>query len=168
MKAIEPSLVKDNFIEIIGKEWMLVSAGDKDKFNMMTARWGGVGFLWNKPVVFVFIRPERYTREFVDAKGAFTLSFLGEEHKEVHKICGSKSGRDMDKVAASGLKPYIMEDGTISYEQARLVLVCKKLYADMIQEDKFVDKLLINRWYGEGHGNLHKMYILEIQHVYVK
>ena len=74
MKAIEPSLVKDNFIEIIGKEWMLVSAGDKDKFNMMTASWGGVGFLWNKPVVFVFIRPERYTREFVDAKGAFTLS----------------------------------------------------------------------------------------------
>ncbi len=58
MKAIEPSLVKDNFIEIIGKEWMLVSAGDKDKFNMMTASWGGVGFLWNKPVVFVFIRPD--------------------------------------------------------------------------------------------------------------
>ena len=57
MKAIEPSLVKDNFIEIIGKEWMLVSAGDKDKFNMMTASWGGVGFLWNKPVGFVFIRP---------------------------------------------------------------------------------------------------------------
>ena len=45
MKAIEPSLVKDNFIEIIGKEWMLVSAGDKDKFNMMTACWGGVGVL---------------------------------------------------------------------------------------------------------------------------
>ena len=66
MKAIEPNLIKDNFIEIIGKEWMLVSAGDKDKFNMMTASWGGVGFLWNKPVVFVFIRPERYTREFVD------------------------------------------------------------------------------------------------------
>ncbi len=73
MKAIEPGLIKDNFIEIIGKEWMLVSAGDKEKFNMMTASWGGAGFLWNKPVVFVFIRPERYTREFVDAKGAFTL-----------------------------------------------------------------------------------------------
>ena len=56
MKAIEPNLIKDNFIEIIGKEWMLVSAGDKDKFNMMTASWGGVGFLWNKPVVFVFVR----------------------------------------------------------------------------------------------------------------
>ena len=76
MKAIEPNLIKDNFIEIIGKEWMLVSAGDKDKFNMMTASWGGVGFLWNKPVVFVFIRPERYTREFVDEKGKNTKRLI--------------------------------------------------------------------------------------------
>ena len=127
MKEISVSELQDNMFDAIGKEWMLVTEGDK-----------------------------------------LTLSFLGEEHKDIHKICGSKSGRDMDKVAASGLKPYVMEDGTISYEQARLVLVCKKLYADMIQEDKFVDKLLINRWYGEGHGNLHKMYILEIQHIYVK
>ena len=53
MKAINPNEIKDNFIELIGKEWMLVSAGDKDEFNMMTASWGGVGFLWNKPVVFI-------------------------------------------------------------------------------------------------------------------
>ena len=73
MKAIEPNLIKDNFIEIIGKEWMLVSAGDKDKFNMMTASWGGVGFLWNKPVVFVFIRPERdvYKRQGADCRCPF-------------------------------------------------------------------------------------------------
>ena len=123
MKAIEPSLVKDNFIEIIGKEWMLVSAGDKDKFNMMTASWGGVGFLWNKPVVFVFIRPERYTREFVDAKGAFTLSFLGEEHKTAHKICGAKSGRDIDKVAATGLTPYFTDLGNPCFEESRWIRI---------------------------------------------
>ena len=68
MKAINPNEIKDNFIELIGKEWMLVSAGDKEKFNMMTASWGGVGVLWNRPVVFAFIRSERYTREFIDAK----------------------------------------------------------------------------------------------------
>ena len=68
MKAIEPSLVKDNFIEIIGKEWMLVSAGDKDKFNMMTGELGGRRLPVEQAVVFVFIRPERYTREFVDAR----------------------------------------------------------------------------------------------------
>ena len=71
MKAIEPSLVKDNFIEIIGKEWMLVSAGDKDKFNMMTASWGGVGFLWNKPVVFVFIRPVTLYPRVCRCEGSF-------------------------------------------------------------------------------------------------
>ena len=94
MKAIEPSLVKDNFIEIIGKEWMLVSAGDKDKFNMMTASWGSMGYLWNKPVVMVFVRPQRYTFEFIEKSEYFTLSFLGEENRAIHKICGSKSGRE--------------------------------------------------------------------------
>ena len=54
MKAINPNEIKDNFIELIGKEWMLVSAGDKEKFNMMTASWGGVGVLWNRPVVLAF------------------------------------------------------------------------------------------------------------------
>ena len=79
MKAINPNEIKDNFIELIGKEWMLVSAGDKEKFNMMTASWGGVGVLWNRPVVFAFIRPERYTREFIHARNEFTITFLGPE-----------------------------------------------------------------------------------------
>lgn len=91
MKAINPNEIKDNFIELIGKEWMLVSAGDKEKFNMMTASWGGVGVLWNRPVVFAFIRPERYTREFIDARNEFTITFLGPEHRKAHSICGSKS-----------------------------------------------------------------------------
>ena len=107
MKAIEPSLVKDNFIEIIGKEWMLVTAGTKEKFNTMTASWGGIGWLWNKPVAFVFIRPERYTYEFVEKNDYLTLSFLGEENKKIHAVCGSKSGRNIDKVKETGLKPGI-------------------------------------------------------------
>lgn len=97
MKAINPNEIKDNFIELIGKEWMLVSAGDKEKFNMMTASWGGVGVLWNRPVVFAFIRSERYTREFIDAKNEFTITFLGPEHRKAHSICGSKSGRRLIK-----------------------------------------------------------------------
>ena len=142
MKAIEPSLVKDNFIEIIGKEWMLVSAGDKDKFNMMTASWGGVGFLWNKPVVFVFIRPERYTREFVDAKGAFTLSFLGEEH--------------------TGLTPYFTDLGNPCFEESRLTLECKTLYVTKMDKDHFVDPALYEKWYSAMAGNPHNVYVAEI------
>lgn len=162
MKAIEPSLIKDNFIEIIGKEWMLVSAGDKDKFNMMTASWGGAGFLWNKPVVFVFIRPERYTREFVDAKGAFTLSFLGEEHKDAHKICGSKSGRDIDKVAATGLMPRFTDLGNPCFEESRLTLECKTLYVTKMDKDHFVDPALYEKWYSAMAGNPHNVYVAEI------
>lgn len=168
MREISVSELKDNMFDAIGKEWMLVTAGTPEKFNMMTASWGGTGILWGKPVAFIFIRPERYTYEFIEKGDKLTLSFLGEAHRDIHKICGSQSGRDIDKVAASGLKPYVTENGNIAYEQARLVLECKKLYADFIEADNFVDKLLINRWYGEGHGGFHQMYILEIEHVLVK
>lgn len=162
MKAIQPNRITDNFIEIIGKEWMLVSAGDRDKMNMMTASWGGVGFLWNKPVVFVFIRPERYTREFVEAKGAFTLSFLGEEHKKAHAVCGSKSGRDIDKVAVTGLTPFFTEAGNPGFEEARLTLECRTLYVSKMEKSHFLDPVLYDRWYSVAQGNPHYVYVAEI------
>ncbi len=168
MKAIEPNLIKDNFIEIIGKEWMLVSAGDKEKFNMMTASWGGIGFLWNKPVVFVFVRPERYTREFIDEKGSFTLSFLGEEQKAAHKICGSKSGRDIDKVAATGLTPCFTEQGNPCFEESRLTLECKILYVTKMDKDSFVDPALFEKWYSAMAGNPHNVYVAEIVNAWEK
>ena len=90
---------------------------------------------------------------------------LGEEHKEVHKICGSKSGRDMDKVKATGLSPLFTENGSIIFEQARLTFECKKLYADLIKPRNFIDKSITDRWYGESHGGFHKMYVVEIVNV---
>ena len=102
MKKLEVKDLKENFFEAIGKEWMLVTAGTKEKFNTMTASWGGIGWLWNKPVAFVFIRPERYTYEFVEKNDYLTLSFLGEENKKIHAVCGSKSGRNTDKVKETG------------------------------------------------------------------
>ena len=81
MKEISVSELQDNMFDAIGKEWMLVTAGTQEKFNMMTASWGGTGILWGKPVAFIFIRPERYTYEFIEEGDKLTLSFLGEEHK---------------------------------------------------------------------------------------
>ena len=98
-------LGKEDALNLIGKQWMLVTAGTSEKFNTMTASWGGLGWLWNKPVAFVFIRPERYTHGFIEASDCMTLSFYGEEYREALKICGTKSGRDTDKVAATGLTP---------------------------------------------------------------
>ena len=162
MKEIKVNELTDNLFETISKEWMLVTAGTKDKFNTMTANWGGAGFLWNRPVAFIFIRPERYTFDFIEQNDYLTLSFLGEEHKEIHKICGSKSGRDMDKVKATGLSPLFTENGSITFEQARLTFECKKLYADLIKPGNFIDKSITDRWYGESHGGFHKMYVVEI------
>ena len=153
MYTMKPIAIKDlseNFFEVIGKEWMLVTAGNKDHFNTMTASWGGIGFLWNKSVVYVFIRPERYTREFVDAKRA------------IHKICGSKSGREVDKVKETGLKPVITEKGNILFEQGRLSLECRKLYTDVMKEDCFIDPSVCKQWYGGAHGGLHHIYVAEI------
>lgn len=168
MKTIEVNELTDNLIEAIGKEWMLVTSGTREKFNTMTASWGGTGFLWNKPVAFIFIRPERYTFDFIEQNEYLTLSFLGEEHKDIHKICGTKSGRDIDKVKETGLVPVFTDNGSVTFEQSRLTFECRKLYADMIQPEKFIDKSIEGKWYGKGHGGFHKMYIVEIVRVWKK
>ena len=124
MKPIAVGQLSDNFFETISKEWMLVTAGNKDAFNTMTANWGGIGFLWNKPVVYVFIRPERYTFGFMEKSDYFTLSFLGEENKSIHKICGSKSGREVDKIKETGLKPMITDKGMCCGKKIFWIRLC--------------------------------------------
>ena len=166
MEKINVTDLDENFFETIGKEWMLVTAGTKEKFNTMTASWGGIGFLWNKPVVFVFIRPERYTYEFIEANQDFTLSFLGEENKGIHKICGSKSGRDTDKIKETGLIPRITERGNIIFEQSRLTLECRKLYYDDLKKTNFIETDIPRKWYnGAGY---HRMYVAEIVNILKK
>ena len=78
MRPIDPAQITDNFISLIGKEWMLITAGDASSYNTMTASWGTIGFLWNHPVAFVFVRTERYTFKFMEQYEGFTLSFLGD------------------------------------------------------------------------------------------
>lgn len=167
MKPITIKELDENVFETIGKEWMLVTAGTETHFNTMTASWGGMGWLWNKPVVFVFIRPERYTFEFMEQNDCFTLSFLGEEGKAVHKVCGSKSGREVDKVKETGLKPLFTERGNVCFEQARLTLECRKLYESVLSEADFIDTSLIGQWYGGGHGGMHHLYVAEIVNAFV-
>ena len=121
--------------QTIGKEWLLVTAGDKKAFNMMTASWGCIGWLWNKPVAVVFIRPERFTHELIEQHDTLTLSFLGNspEARKVYNVCGSRSGRDCDKVLETGLTPVFTEGGDVTFAEARLTLTCRKLYKDAIK-----------------------------------
>ncbi len=141
-RQIEPASIEGNLIKRIASDWMLVTAGDKQKFNTMTANWGGMGYLWNKPVVFVFIRPERYTYQFMESSDRFTLSFFDETCRDALNLCGSKSGRDCDKVAEAGLTPHFTELGLPSFSEARLVLECHKLYSHTLTKNDFLDSEL--------------------------
>ena len=128
MKEIKPEELQKNPFQMIGKEWLLVTAEKEGKTNTMTASWGGVGIMWGKPVAYVFIRPQRYTKEFIDAGDHFSLSVLGEDYRKTLNYFGTVSGRDEDKIAKSGLH-VAHENGTPYFEEANTVLVCRKLYA---------------------------------------
>lgn len=164
-KEINPKEITNNPFELIGDEWALVTSGSKDKFNTMTVSWGGVGIMWGKPVTFAFIRPQRYTFEFIEKNGFFTMSFFEESMRDALKFCGSKSGRDYDKVKETGLTPAFTEDGIPYFEQAKLVLVCKKMYGQFLNEESIIDSEQVSKWY---NGDYHKMYASEIVKVLTK
>ena len=162
MKEVELKFLgKENPFELIGQQWMLITAGDKDSFNTMTASWGGLGWLWNKPVAFIFVRPERYTHDFLESGDKVTLSFFPEACRQALQICGTKSGRDCDKVREAGLTPVILEDGAVTFGQVRLTVSCRKLLKSDMKESDFIDKEVLDKWY--GNAGYHSVYVLEIE-----
>jgi len=139
---------------------MLVAATDKDgKTNAMTASWGGLGVLWGKKVAFVFIRPQRYTKKFVDDAENFSLSFFEESYKPMLGYMGKVSGKDEDKIKKSGLTVQD-KDGAPVFKEASLTLVCRKMYRQTLEEDCFIDKTNIGKWYPQK--DYHDMYVAEI------
>ena len=162
---ILPDEIRDNVFRLIGDDWALITAGDQSALNTMTASWGSMGVLWNKPVVHCFIRPQRHTYSFVERHDTFTLSFFDEAYRQALKLCGTKSGRDTDKVALCGFTPAFAESGAPYFEEARLVLVCKKLYSHDIQPARFVDRD-VNAHYPQN--DYHREYVAEIVEVLMK
>lgn len=158
---ISPKDIADNPFELIGDRWMLITAGDKNGFNTMTASWGGFGVLWGKPVSFSFVRPTRHTFGFLEKGEYYTLSFYGEEYKSQLNYCGTKSGRDTDKVADTGFNPVFADNGAPYFAEATLVIVCRKIYADNIKPELFIDRA-IDKWYDNDY---HKVYVGEIVEV---
>lgn len=163
MKEINPIEIKDNFIKLISSDWMLIAAGDETKYNMMTASWGGIGELWGKHVATAYVRPERYTDQFIAATHRFTLSFFSSDKKKMLGVMGKESGRKFDKMNFEGLTAKTLPSGQVTFEEARLVLDCKVLYVDELQADKFLDEESLAKWYNdEPGGSLHNIYIAEI------
>ena len=162
-KKIKAKEMSGNIIKMIADEWMLVASGDETAYNMMTASWGGIGEMWGRDVATTVIRPQRYTRKFLDAHDHFTLSFYGDD-KKIHSVCGKESGRDVDKTAKTGLKP-VFENGAVWFEQARLVIVCKKIFTQKMSPDGIIGEK-IKDFYPEN--DYHILYVGEILKVLTK
>ncbi len=165
-KLVLPEEINENFIKNIGSEWMLVTAGNKEKYNMMTASWGFAGVMWGFPCAITAVRPQRYTAEFIEKEKYFTLSFYGSD-KALHGICGKKSGRDIDKTKETGLVPVFDEETNAPYfDKARLVLICEKVYEQTLKEELFIDKSILDSAYPQK--DFHKMYYGKIVKALVK
>ena len=154
----------DNVFKLLDNDWMLVTAGTIESYNTMTASWGSFGILWNKPIVVCFIRPQRYTLEFVNRADVFTLSFFPENYRDALNYCGSHSGRKVDKMVHAGLTPVSSEKGSVYFSEARLIMECKKLYADSINPNSFIKKSLISDIY--PNNDFHHFFIGEISNCY--
>lgn len=166
-RSVPPTAPNDNFFSRIGDDWMLITADNgAGRLNTMTASWGCTGILWNKPVAVCFIRPQRYTYGIVEEADRLSLSFLpAGEHREALRYCGTKSGRDGDKFAATGLTPVYTEGGVPYVAEADLVLICRKLYADDLKENCFLDPEMLKHYAAK---DFHRFYVCEIEDVLVK
>ena len=165
LRKIHPQELKDNVFSLIGDEWMLITAGTAEHCNTMTASWGGLGVLWGAPTATIYVRPQRYTKEFIDREKYFTLSFFGSDYRKELGLCGSKSGRALDKIKECGFTVACGEGGAPYIEQARLVLVCRKQYAQDMDAAAMPAEIK-EKWY--PNQDYHTMYMGQIVEAYTK
>ncbi len=159
-RNVSPLDIPDNPFKLIGSDWMLITAGPPDAHNTMTASWGGLGVIWNKNICWCVIRPHRYTYEFVERADAFTLSYFDEDYRDALQLCGTKSGRDIDKAEAAGLTPVAGTlPGTTYFSEARMVLECRKIYFQDIDPSHFLDPGIQDNY---PQRDYHRMYVGEI------
>ncbi|MBE6845076.1 MAG: flavin reductase family protein [Ruminococcus sp.] len=153
-----------NPYKYIAKDWFLVTSGNAADYNTMTASWGQTGFIWRMPVFTTVIRTNRKTFEYTEKNEFFTISFFSENYRDALNFCGTHSGRDCDKAKETGLTVCEL-DGNAAFEQADMVFVCRKVYAQDMTEDAFVDKNILEFYKNDPY---HKAYTGEIVSVYVK
>lgn len=163
-REISVEQLKDNPFTLINKDWMLITAGDGEKHNTMTASWGGVGVIWGAPAATCYIRPQRYTKEFVDQNEYFSLCFFDESYREKLTYCGKTSGRDGDKIKACGFTVETGAGGVPYFAEAEVVLVCKKQYAQDMKPECMLDPSIDGAFYPQK--DYHTMYIGKIVEAY--
>ena len=167
MKEIKLQDLQIDPFTLFGKDWMALAAGnEQDGYNAMTVAWGHLGSIWERgshrnclPTAVCYVRPSRYTKALMDKENYFTLSHFPEQYRKALGYLGSHSGRDGDKIKAADLTP-VFADGTVSFAEADLVLVCRKLYSQELTEPGFADQELVEFNYPQR--DFHTMYVGEI------
>ncbi len=162
-KTVDPRSIKDNLIKCLAEEWALITAGNAKNYNMMTASWGFFGEMWGSDSIAMVVRPQRFTMEFIESNDYFTVSFYG-DNKAVHKVCGNRSGREVDKTKETGLTP-VANEKYVYFKEARMVLIVKKQFVQRMNEEAFLDKAIIDKWYPEK--DYHNMIIGKIEKVLI-
>ncbi len=153
--------LKTNIFSLFDREWALVTAGTRGRFNTMTVSWGGAGTLWGKPVVTVYVKPVRYTHGFLEENDFFTVSFFPEAYRKALMLLGSESGRDGDKVAKAGLTPKFLENA-VTFEEAHTTLLCRKIYRQDLDVGAMPEKV-VNAFYKTEAA--HTMYVGEVAEI---
>lgn len=161
-KRIAPEELSRNAFDYMSKGGFLLTAGDAQGLNTMTAGWGALGVLFQKKVLFAFVRPTRHTFQFTEAQDTFSACFFREREKEILALCGTRSGRDCDKTLEAGLTP-VMFDGTPAFAEAAEVMILRKIYADMLKPGCFIDPSIEASYPLKDY---HKMYVGEIVAAY--
>lgn len=162
---IKPEELNKSPFQLIGSDWMLITAEKNRKVNTMTASWGGFGVIWNKNIASIVLRPQRYTKEFVDSSDTFSLTFFENSYKKQLSYLGTVSGRDEDKISKSNLTIQHSDD-TPYFEEGKLVIFCRKLYSQELKPECFIAKELDQECYPEK--DYHTLYIAEIEKILLK
>jgi flavin reductase (DIM6/NTAB) family NADH-FMN oxidoreductase RutF len=160
---ISPSEI-ENAIKLIGKDWMLITAADGEKINAMTASWGCMGVLWNKNICVAFVRPQRYTYELIEKSQTLSFSFFEEKYRDALKFFGMHSGRYCDKFKSTGLTADFDEDTPV-IEQAKLILECRKIYADDLKKENILFSDILDNY---KNNDYHRFYICEIEKALIR
>ena len=166
LQKIDPKTLTMNPFTLIGDQWLLITAGTPEHCNTMTASWGGVGVMWAEPSATCYIRPQRYTKEFVDNNDYFTLCFFDESYRKALNLCGNTSGRDVDKIKECGFTVQAGAGNAPYFAEAELVLVCKKRYVQPMKPECFIDETIDGTFYPQK--DYHVMYIGQIVEAYQK
>ena len=162
---IKPTDLRESYVKLIGQDWALLTAEKNGVANTMTISWGQFGVMWGMDVVVVGVRPQRFTKEFVDAASAFSVSFFDSSFKDTLSYLGTVSGRDEPKIEKSGLTLCQM-DGTPAFAEAHTIITAEKVFAQPLLEESFLQTSTVNSWYPEK--DFHTLYFGRILSVRVR